>query len=306
MMKTNLVLSLALATALPLLAVPRPKPAPKEGPAVPKEADQAGVQNPELGDPKKRGTGFLGVSAAVVPAAQAKQLGIQNGVNLTTVVPGSPAAKAGFEVGDIITEVGDKKIASMLDLSDAIKANREGDKVALKVIRKGKEMNKRVTLAARPEPPRALQARGFFVPGGFRGGLQFDFAGGGGRFRMGDEEGTVEMKGEGEGAEVIVRDHDNEIVFEGPWVTPQDKAAAPPDIKKRVERIAGTFGRFGPGVWERFKPAEIAPPPAPIPGARVAPIPGADLFLPEPLAPRGPPPAQDGAKEDGPEDEADK
>ncbi|MFP6881014.1 MAG: hypothetical protein VCA34_08695, partial [Roseibacillus sp.] len=27
------------------------------------------------------------------------------------------------------------------------------------------------------------------------------------------------------------------------WVTPQDKAAAPPTIRKRIERVSGVFGR---------------------------------------------------------------
>ncbi len=270
-MKTELLFSLVMASSLPLLAFPRPDPGPREDLAVPQDA---GLEVPELGD-LKRAVGFLGVSAMNVPAALADQLKIDHGVTLSTVVPASPAARAGLRVGDIILQVGEKKVANMLDLSRAIKAFREGDRVNLKVIQNGKQVKKRVTLAALPQPRggiggagaglRVLPGGGFGLPGG---GLRFGWGGGAGQFRMGDEEGSVEMKGSGEGREVIVRDRGNKVVFEGPWVTPQDKAAAPPDIRKRIGRVAGMFG--GDGGFRRLdllpdplpRRAVPAPPPA--------------------------------------------
>ena len=46
---------------------------------------------------------------------------------------------------------------------------------------------------------------------------------------------------------MIVRNHSNEIEYEGPWVTPQDKAAPPSEIRKRIERVDKRGGRFGIG-----------------------------------------------------------
>lgn len=52
-----------------------------------------------------------------------------------------------------------------------------------------------------------------------------------------DHEGSVEIKSSGENAEVVVRNKANEIVWSGPWDTEQDKAAAPDDIRKRIEKL---------------------------------------------------------------------
>mgnify|MGYP001342527956 CR=1 FL=1 len=60
-------------------------------------------------------------------------------------------------------------------------------------------------------------------------------------FKFVDENGSVEMKTTEGGKEVIVKDAEGEMLFEGPWDTEQDKAAAPEDIRERisVERISG-------------------------------------------------------------------
>jgi hypothetical protein len=55
--------------------------------------------------------------------------------------------------------------------------------------------------------------------------------------RMKDREGSIEFKSVGKNSEVTVRDKANEIVWSGPWDTPQDKAAAPDDMRDRIERL---------------------------------------------------------------------
>lgn len=52
-----------------------------------------------------------------------------------------------------------------------------------------------------------------------------------------DNEGSVEIKSTGENSEVIVRDRNNKIVWSGPWDTEQDKAAAPDNIRARIDRV---------------------------------------------------------------------
>jgi serine protease Do len=77
----------------------------------------------------------------------------------------------------------------------------------------------------------------------------------GATFKMMDEQGSVEIKSNEGSKEVTVRDKENEITWNGPWDTDQDKAAAPDDIRARVERlnINGNFKgngfrfRMGPG-----------------------------------------------------------
>lgn len=54
-------------------------------------------------------------------------------------------------------------------------------------------------------------------------------------FKFVDDEGSVEMKTTDGGKEVVVRDPEGKILFDGPWDNKQDKAAAPENIRERVE-----------------------------------------------------------------------
>ena len=59
----------------------------------------------------------------------------------------------------------------------------------------------------------------------------------GATFRMMDDHGSIELKSNEGNKEITVRDKDNKIVWNGPWDTAQDKAAAPEDVRQRVERL---------------------------------------------------------------------
>jgi hypothetical protein len=59
----------------------------------------------------------------------------------------------------------------------------------------------------------------------------------GATIRLMDEQGSVELKSYDGGKEVTVRDKDNKIIWTGPWDTDQDKAAAPQDVRQRVDRL---------------------------------------------------------------------
>jgi hypothetical protein len=68
------------------------------------------------------------------------------------------------------------------------------------------------------------------------GGMKLDIHQGA-TFRLLDEKGSVELKSNDGGKEVTIRDKDNKVTWNGPWDTEQDKAAAPEDIRKRVDRL---------------------------------------------------------------------
>jgi hypothetical protein len=57
------------------------------------------------------------------------------GVRINGTLPGSPAAKAGLQGGDIIVGFGDKTIDNLYDLSDALAAAKPGQVVKLRVVR---------------------------------------------------------------------------------------------------------------------------------------------------------------------------
>jgi serine protease Do len=70
--------------------------------------------------------------------------------------------------------------------------------------------------------------------------------------RMLDGEGSIELKSVGKNSEVTVRDKANEIVWSGPWDSPQDKAAAPDDIRNRIEKL-NINNRGGGGMKFEFR-----------------------------------------------------
>lgn len=86
-----------------------------------------------------------------------------------------------------------------------------------------KEMHKRMADAMK---------NGINPPGG--GGIKIQ---GSAVFRMLDQQGSIEMKSEDGGKEATVRDKDNKVIWSGPWDTAQDKAAAPPDVRARIEKL---------------------------------------------------------------------
>ncbi|MER3543223.1 MAG: hypothetical protein C4311_01140 [Chloroflexota bacterium] len=106
-----------------------------------------------LGD--KDGKAYLGVS--YVPFGWPKFIplpeGVNQGVLVVSAAEDSPAAKAGVQVGDVITEVDGQVVATPRALSDAIAAHKPGDQITLKVYRPADRqmLDIQVTLAGRPD-----------------------------------------------------------------------------------------------------------------------------------------------------------
>ena len=72
------------------------------------------------------------------------------GVKFADITAGSPAAKAGFKAGDVMIEFDGKKIDNLYDFTYALGARHPGDKVQVKVLRDGKEVEETVLLLKRP------------------------------------------------------------------------------------------------------------------------------------------------------------
>lgn len=82
---------------------------------------------------------FLGVSVTDAEGG--------NGAQVGTVQPNSPAAKVGVQKGDVITQLGDKKINGSEDLVSAVQSGKVGDRLQLNYIRNGEQKTATVTLA---------------------------------------------------------------------------------------------------------------------------------------------------------------
>jgi S1-C subfamily serine protease len=70
-------------------------------------------------------------------------------MRISGTTPGSPAAAAGLKEGDVITQIGDDKIATVYDLTDFLKKAKPGEKVKITVLRDGKTVDAEATLTAR-------------------------------------------------------------------------------------------------------------------------------------------------------------
>ncbi len=74
---------------------------------------------------------------------------VPNGVKFADVTPGSPAAKAGFKAGDILVQFGETPIKNLYDFTYALRKHKVGDEVEVTVLREGKPVKEKVTLAQR-------------------------------------------------------------------------------------------------------------------------------------------------------------
>lgn len=97
--------------------------------------------------------GQLGIAIQSVDADMAKAFGLNQGGGalVADVLPGSPAAKAGIERGDIITELNDQPVQGPDDLSVHISELAPGTTVHLKVARNGELRDITATLTELPE-----------------------------------------------------------------------------------------------------------------------------------------------------------
>jgi len=104
-------------------------------------------------------TPYLGVRYTIIneELAQKEKLPVKEGALVRGgqdgpgVVPNSPADKAGIQAEDIIIEFNGEKVTQDNYLSKLIQKYNVGDTVTLKVLRRGKEMEFKVTLEERPK-----------------------------------------------------------------------------------------------------------------------------------------------------------
>lgn len=96
--------------------------------------------------------GYLGIRNQALDDELAKQFRVEarEGVIVRDVVPNSPAEKAGLEPGDVILSVNDKKIADPRALQQLIERLDIGKEYPIQVMREGKPVDLKVTIAELP------------------------------------------------------------------------------------------------------------------------------------------------------------
>lgn len=154
--------------------------APREalGRIEPEESEEGALGAP-------RAHAFLGVQAIPVDELTPrlkKRLGIdgEDGLVVMEVVPGSPAAKAGLQHGDVIAQINGKDVTGVEDLIKAIRSAGVGKTVKLNVQRGKEKKSLEAKLESSPVGGLGLAPMGRFFPG--------EGLGGPGRFPLGPME----------------------------------------------------------------------------------------------------------------------
>jgi len=103
--------------------------------------------------------GWLGLLIQDVNRELAESFGMKQprGAVALRVMPDSPAAKAGFKVGDVVVEFNGKKIQRSSDLPLAVGRTPVGETVKVKVIREGKTRTLTVKIAELPSEEQLAQ-----------------------------------------------------------------------------------------------------------------------------------------------------
>ncbi|MCE2689434.1 MAG: trypsin-like peptidase domain-containing protein [Rubrivivax sp.] len=98
--------------------------------------------------------GWIGVEPRDLPADLAASLGLDKvqGVLITGVLQGGPAAQAGVRPGDVVTAVGDRPVQTTADLLTAVAALKPQGSAALYVVRSGQRLRIDVQIGQRPAP----------------------------------------------------------------------------------------------------------------------------------------------------------
>jgi serine protease Do len=100
--------------------------------------------------------GWIGVDAIDLPAALREHFGAppETGVMISEVVEGSPAEAAGFRLGDVVYEVGDKPVGSRRAFGELLAGGGVGNEYEFAVARDGALLVLESVLVAAPSEDR--------------------------------------------------------------------------------------------------------------------------------------------------------
>jgi len=126
---------------------------------------------PQLREKGKVSRGYLGIGIRNLDYNQAQAWGLPNtdGALVQSVEPGTPAADAGVQHGDVILSVDGHKLKTTRDLISYVSAKGPNASVNLEILRDGKTLTKTVKLRERPGQDQQAQER---KPEG-RGGIDW-------------------------------------------------------------------------------------------------------------------------------------
>jgi serine protease Do len=193
---------------------------------------------PQLREKGKVTRGMVGVQVQNITPELAKSFGMAEprGALVAEVNPGSPAAKAGVQRGDIIIDFNGHPIHEMNELPRMVADTAPGSKATLKVLRQGKEKTLNLTIVELTEERQAQakeETRGEKTPLGLEvQNLDPNLAR---QFRLRDNQGVVVVQVEpgSPAAEARLRAGDLILEVDGTVVTTvQEYSTAVGKLKK--------------------------------------------------------------------------
>lgn len=97
--------------------------------------------------------GYLGVTLGELDERAADYLGLDStdGAVLTDIIPGGPAAKAGLETYDVVTNFGGTRIKNLYDLQNSVAMSPIGQKAKVEVLRNGKKRTHEILVTEAPD-----------------------------------------------------------------------------------------------------------------------------------------------------------
>ncbi len=95
----------------------------------------------EKGSFNSVGIGFRGIEVEIYERQVGADIGIDSGIVVLEIIPGSPAQKTGLQQLDILKSIDGKEIDSLSSLKKILYNYKKGDKAVLNIIRDGKEIN---------------------------------------------------------------------------------------------------------------------------------------------------------------------
>jgi serine protease Do len=101
----------------------------------------------------------LGVSVIALDDQLASYFGVKQGVLVTSVSAGTPAATSGLRAGDVITSVAGQPVQQPAQVADAVRAAPAGSGIELRIMRDKKEVTLKATMPERQNRPRVNEGR---------------------------------------------------------------------------------------------------------------------------------------------------
>ena len=219
---------------------------------------------------------WLGIASSKIDEVVATQLDLPEGVGAAVklVIPDSPAEKSGIKKHDIIFEIDGEPVQSPDHLSELIRSRRAGTNAELSVIQRGTKKTINVNFVKRPEHLKTEEKfadlkglnfdifpldadqdvqqqiekfqeqmrkhlKGMFdlqgldkLPG--RGEI---FGSISQTMMFSDDQGTIEIRKNGDSTNIVIKDLNGKITFEGPANTNDEKEKLPQRAKNQLNRL---------------------------------------------------------------------